>query len=447
MSVNLQALLDQRKAALTEARQLVEKAETENRDLTADEEKRYGELTQKAKDLEKRAARVRDLENQLPSTPPANTPPAAPEGRFSAPNVQTPQPPRYSLLRALRCMAERRALDGFEGEVSQELARRAGKAPQGFFMPFDFESPLEPRALSRRLERRDNFDLTSGNDLKATIVDAGNFITLLRNRMAVRALGATILSGLIGDLSIPSHTGAGTAYWFDSESGSVTYSNQTTGQVGLAPSTVGAQTQISRKLLIQSSPDAEQLVRDDLAMVLALAIDLAAINGSGSGAEPEGILQNSSVQTVAIGDNGGAATWAKIVELESAVAADNADIGSLAYLTNALVRGSLKTIAKDTGSGQFIWDTRSPDSPVNGYPCAVSNQVPSDLTKGSGSSLSAMIFGNWADVMIGFWSGVDVVADPYTQAASGALLLTMLQDCDIQLRRTVSFAKVVDLST
>lgn len=446
MKIDLQKLLADRQAALDEARKLVETAETENRDLSADEEKRYDELLQKAKDLEKRHQRAKDT---TPPAPPADPPAPAPEQRFSTPNVQTPANPRYSLMRALRCVAERRPVDGFEAEVSQELAKRSGKSPQGFLMPFDMDHPLEQRQMYFPEREHRAFDLTSGNDLKATILDAGNFITLLRNAMRVRELGARILTGLVGDLTIPSHTGAGTAYWFNSESGTVTPSAQTTGQVALAPNTVGAQTQISRKLMIQGTPDAEMLVREDLATVLALAIDVAAINGSGSGAEPEGILQNSNIPTVAIGATGGAPTWAKMVALETEVNQDNALQGNLAYLTNAKVIGKLKVTPKEASYPVYLAEPAGANGEMtlNGYRLVPSNQVPSNLTKSSGTNLSAMIFGNWADVILGFWSGVDVIADPYTQAASGALVLTMLQDCDVAIRRGESFAKIVDIAT
>jgi len=448
VTLDLDKLRDQRSAALKEARELVEAAEKEDRDLSEDEEKRYDALMQQAKDLEKRHQRAKDV--TPPESPPAGEQRSEQrEERFSSPNVQTQQRPQYSLLRALRCVAEKRAVDGFEGEVSQELAKRSGKSPQGFLMPFDMANPLEQRQLYFPEREHRAFDLTSGDDLKATVLDAGNFISLLRNAMVVRGLGARILTGLVGDLTIPSHTGAGTAYWFNSESATVTASAQTTGQVALAPNTVGAQTQISRKLMIQSTPDAEMLVREDLATVLALAIDLAALNGSGSGAEPEGILQNSSVPTVAIGANGGAPTWAKIVDLETEVNQDNALQGNLAYVTNAKAIGKLKTTEKASGYPVYLAEPAGADGRMtcNGYRLVSTNQIPSNLTKGSGTNLSAMIFGNWADVLLGFWSGVDVVADPYTQAASGALVLTMLQDCDVALRRTESFAKIVDLTT
>jgi HK97 family phage major capsid protein len=264
----------------------------------------------------------------------------------------------------------------------------------------------------------------------------------------VRSLGATILGGLVGDVAIPKQTGGATAYWV-AESGAPTESQQAVGQLGLTPKTVGAFTDISRKMLKQSSIDAEAFVRRDLASVIALATDSASINGSGASNQPTGIRNTTGIGAVVCGDPDGAApVWADIVALESEVAADNADVGALAYLTNAKMRGKLKTTEKASNTAQFIW----PDMPiaqqiVNGYTAAVSNQVPSDLTKGGGSALSAMLFGNWADLTIAMWGTLDLTVDPYTGSTSGTVRVVALQDIDIGVRHAESFAAIEDAVT
>ena len=132
------------------------------------------------------------------------------------------------------------------------------------------------------------------------------------------------------------------------------------------------------------------------------------------------------------------------------MAVDNADIGSLAYLTNAKGRGKLKTVEKASNTGQFIW-TDSPErgfGNVNGYRAAASNQVPSNLTKATtGTALSAMIFGNWNDLVIGQWGFLDVLVDPFTLAKKGNIIVTVHQDVDIAVRRVASFAAIVDMVT
>ena len=258
----------------------------------------------------------------------------------------------------------------------------------------------------------------------------------------VAVLGARMLGNLVGDLSIPKQTGGATAYWI-TEGNAPTASNQTIGQVGLAPKTVGAFTDMSRKFVRQSSIDAEQFVRNDLAAVIARAIDKAVFNGSGIGAEPRGILQTAAVPTVAIDTNGGNPTFAKMVELETKVAAADADMGTLAYVTNAVGRGKLKTVQKVTGEPRFIWE----GDEINGYTARATNLIPSNLSKGTGTDLSPVIFGNWADVMIGMWGGLDILVDPYTQGNAGTVRVNALQDVDIALRHAESFAKCVDMAT
>jgi HK97 family phage major capsid protein len=286
---------------------------------------------------------------------------------------------------------------------------------------------------------------TAGGNLVATDLMSQSFIELLRNKMIVRAAGATVLAGLVGDVAIPRQTGGATAYWV-AESGAPTESQQTVDQVALTPKTVGAFTDISRKLLKQSSIDVEMFVRNDLATVLALAIDLAALHGSGASNQPTGIASTSGIGSVVGGTNGLAPAWSHIVDLESEVAIDNADVGALAYITNPKVRGVLKQTEKASGTAQFVWERGS--QPLNGYPAFVTNQVASNLDKGTSVGVcSAIFYGNWADLLIGMWGGLDVLVDPYTGGTAGTVRVIELQDVDIAVRHAQSFAAMLDALT
>jgi len=218
-------------------------------------------------------------------------------------------------------------------------------------------------------------------------------------------------------------------------------------QVSLTPNTVGGFTDYTRKMLLQSTPDIEFLVRSDLATTVATEIDRVAINGSGTGAEPTGILNTSGIGSVAGGTNGAAPTWANIVDLESAVANSNADVAALGYLTNSKVRGKLKQTEKASSTGQFVWggDTAEPGlGLLNGYQAGVSNNVPSNLSKGTGTNLSAIIFGNFADLLIGQWGILDLLVDPYTFSSTGTVRVVALQDVDVSVRHAESFAAMLD---
>jgi HK97 family phage major capsid protein len=346
---------------------------------------------------------------------------------------------KFRFMNAVRAMAfpNDRAVQkeaGFEREVSEQAAALLNKSPRGFFIP---EEVLNYRPQAQR-------DLLVGTDALGgftvqTDILANSFIDVLRAK-SLMMQKATVLTGLQGQIAIPKISAGSTAYWV-AENGAVTESNQTFAQLAMSPNTCGAMTDISRLLLKQSSMSIENLIRGDLAASVATAVDLAATSGTGADNQPTGILATSGIGAVAMGTNGLAPTWASVVALETAVATDNADVGDLAYITSAKMRGKMKVVAKVTDP-PFIWGD---DNTLNGYPALVTNQISDVLTKGSSEDVcSAMIFGNWKDLVIGIWGGVDLIADPYTGSAAGTLRLVLMQDLDIGVRHAESFAACVD---
>ena len=346
---------------------------------------------------------------------------------------------RFSFVRALNALANptnRKAQEeaAFEREASDAFGAKLGRSAQGFFVPVE----VQTRDLVAGTP-------TAGGNTVATNLLAGNFIELLRNKLALTGMGAQFLSGLVGQIAIPRQTSGATSYWV-AESGAPTESQQAFDQVTMSPKTVGAFTDISRKLLLQSSIDVESFVRNDLATVLALAIDLAAINGSGASNQPTGILNTAGIGAVVGGTNGLAPTWAHMVDLESQIAVANADVASMGYLTNAKVRGKLKQTSKVSGQNGFIWEAGN--TPLNGYMAGVSNQVPSNLTKGTSAGVcSAILFGNFADLIIGQWGVLDLMVDPYSGSTSGTVRVVALQDVDVAVRHAESFAAMKDALT
>jgi HK97 family phage major capsid protein len=342
---------------------------------------------------------------------------------------------RYSIVKAINAVITNDWSDAvFEREASLAVAKRLGTKPQGFFVPND--------VLKRDLSVGVAAD---GGHLVSTDLLSGSFIELLRKKMVVMGMGSQMLSGLVGDVAIPRQTGGATAYWL-AEAAEPTESQQSFDRVTMTPKTVGAFTEITRKLLQQSSLDVEAMVMADLAKTLALAIDLAAINGSGTSNQPRGILNTSGIGSVVGGTNGLAPTWAHIVGLESEVAADDADVGALNYLTNAKVRGKLKTTEKASSTAQYVFENGN--TPINGYGCGISNQVPSNLTKGTSSGVcSAIIFGNFNDLLIGQWGALDLLVNPYANDKSGGVRITAFQDVDIAVRHPESFAAMLDALT
>jgi HK97 family phage major capsid protein len=348
---------------------------------------------------------------------------------------------RFSVVRLIRALAnpsstEARREAAFEFEASEAALKAQGRALRG-----NAQATIPMDVLYHA--NRDLIVATStmGGYTVGTDMMGGSFIDILRNRSFVTAAGATVLSGLQGAIAIPTKTSGATAYWV-AEGTAPTEGAIVFGQVTMSPKTVGAWVDFSRKLMLQSSIDVESMVRNDLYGQVATEIDRAALNGAGTGSEPSGILASTSVGTSTIGAQGGDPTWASIVELESLVAAGNADQGALGYFFNSKTRGKLKTIVKSTSAvAGFIWEA---DNTVNGYRTFVTNQLPSNLTKGTTTGRSAAIFGNWQDVMIGQWGGLDLLVDPYTASNTGTVRVVALQDVDVAIRRAASFAIAKD---
>ena len=342
----------------------------------------------------------------------------------------------YSLCRAIDAAASGNwGKAGFEREASQAVASRLGREARGFFLPMDVQ----------------NRDLTvgtasAGGNLVGTDFLGGSFIEILRNRMVVNTLGASVLSGLRGNIAIPRQSGAATAYWV-SENSAFTESNQTFAQVTMSPKFVGTFTDMSRRLVVQSDPSVEALVRSDLATTLATAVDAACFHGTGTNGQPLGIIGQSGVGSVAIGTNGGAPTFASVVNLMREVEIDNALAGSLAYVTNPKVKAKLMTTARQSSGVEGNFILQDPAN-LNGYRFESTQQISSTLTKGSSSSVcSAMFFGNFAELLIGYFGGLDVLVDPYTGGAAGTLRIRTLMDCDVAVRHAESFAVISDYTT
>ena len=211
------------------------------------------------------------------------------------------------------------------------------------------------------------------------------------------------------------------------------------------PRTVGAYSKFSRLMQLQSTPEIESLIRADFVALLADAIDSAAINGSGSSNEPTGILQTSGIGSVAGGTNGLAPTLDHLLDLKKEVAVDNADLPTCGYLTNAKVEGVISKL-KDSNDAYHLspYGSELGQSQIAGRRFVVSNNVPSNLTKGSGTGLSAIIYGNFADLLIGLYGTLEVLTDPYTDFAKGTVGVRALQSIDIAVRHAESFAAMSD---
>lgn len=355
--------------------------------------------------------------------------------RVSEPGLTEKDLANYSIFRALKAQkASPDRWDGLEREISDQIAEETGRPARGVYVPAAalLRSTVTTGALG-------------GGNLVGTDHLGANFIEYLRPRSVLLSLGAMTLPGLVGDVDIPSQVAGAGTYWIDNEAGDVTENTATLfGTLSLSPKTVGAKVPVTRKMLLQSDPVVDRIIANSLTRDLPTAIDIAGINGGGTN-EPTGILQTSGIGDVAGGTNGAAPTWSHVVNLEREVAIDNADIGALAYLTTPQAKAKLKTTETASGSGRFVWPETANE--MNGYRAVASNNVPSNLTKGTGSNLSAIIFGNFNDVVMGMWGSLDLKIDEITNADRGGMIIRAFQDIDIGLRHAASFAAMQDAIT
>lgn len=316
---------------------------------------------------------------------------------------------------------------GYERAVAEAEGKRLGQASvagNAFFMPTGVSV------------RTSHSVATAGNGGNSVFTQPGSFIELLRNRSVVMQLGATVHSGLQGNVAFPRQTAAGTAYWLAELTGGsdVTESNTTLDQVTLSPKTVMAMQSYSGQLLAQSTLDVDSYVRSDLASVIARAIDLAAIHGSGASNQPQGIYGATGVNSVAMG---GAVTYAKLTDMEAAIEADNADIGVMAFATTPEVKQDAKTTARFSSTDTPLWIGSAAQGELIGYRAVASNQVSKVL--GAGTNEHGIVFGVWSELLIGEWGAVQITVDPYTKAGQDVTRVIARAFVDIDLRHPQAF--------
>ncbi|MDH5524524.1 MAG: phage major capsid protein [Desulfobulbaceae bacterium] len=274
--------------------------------------------------------------------------------------------------------------------------------------------------------------------------DTTGFIDALRAKLVLAGAGAQFLSGLKGNISIPKKTTAGSATW-EGEVDASADAGMVLGSVTMSPKRLSAFQTLSKQLLVQSAYNVEQILRNDLITAIQIGVDSAGINGAGSATVPTGILNYSGIGSVAGGTTGAAPTYANIINLEREVAVDDADIGALAFLTNPKVRAKLKATAVGTDQ-RMVWSDNGNN--LLGYNAHVTTQVPSDLDKSTSTGVcSAIIFGNFNELIIGQWGGLDIVVDPYTAASNAQVKVYIHSFWDTLIRHAQSFAAMKDALT
>ncbi len=330
---------------------------------------------------------------------------------------------KFSVMKAVRAIVTKDwSKAGLELEATRAIQQRLGGNPlneQSFYVPLE-------------VQRRDMTVAGSSGSNYLVGTDNMSFIDMLRNRSVAMRMGARMMSGMVGNVTIPRQTASATAGWLSSESTSITESQPTIGQLSLSPKHVGAYTEISRLLSLQSSPDAESLVMSDLAQSVGLAVDLAALSGSGASGQPTGITATSGVGSV----TGTSLAYAGMLEFQTDIGNALQSGASLGYVTTGAVAALLAARVKFSSTASPLWDGSLLNADVCGFPGMSSAQMAS----------ATMIFGDWAQLVIAEWGSLAIEVNPYANFQAGIIGVRALYAVDVGVRIPSAFSVATSIT-
>lgn len=439
-------LLKEKKESLADVEkrmlELHEKAKTEKRSLTDEEKKEWQGMVDKRNNIQLEIAQEETIQSILK--------------RQAEPTPQTKDEKKilaefrfHDVIKASLEFREKGKLpEGLVAEMSQEAEREAklaGQTIKGIGIPYMVLRSARPNANNMiNFEKRANqvvgTESAGGYTVPTELV---GFIDALYAKLKLVSLGAQKLTGLTGKIDMPTGENNMVTVW-EGEVDDNVVSNKTFGKKSIEAHRLSAFTPMSKQLIIQSSLDIENYIREQLLTATSIAVETAAINGAGS-TDPLGLLGTSGIGSVVGDTNGAVPAWSHIVDLETAIYSADADVEGMGYLTTPGIKGVLKKTAIESGDATKIWPVGSKE--LNGYRAEVSTLVPSDLTKGTSTNCHAIMFGNFKDLVMCQWGGLDILVDPYSSKYQGLVEVQLDSFHDIFVKRAKSFAAMVDALT
>ena len=406
--MKINALKEKRSGLVSDMKAIISKAETETRNMTAEEKTKFDTMAADVENLDdeiKRHNALADAERRSVAAP-------VDGGSDSLETLSR----KVSVLKVLRSKMEGRELTGAEAEYAQEAERRSGRKAEGVYIPM---AALETRTGIN--------DTTTGAALVGTDHKADQYIGALRDKLIARQLGVRVLSGLRGDVTVPKYDSGLTTGWV-TEGQAVPAGEMGFDSVTLTPKHVGGKTEMSRQLIMQSSPDIERLVRDDLAHLIAKQIDAAIFAGTGLTGQPTGILNTTGIQTDSLLD----ATHLDIMQMIEKL--EVANLTGAHWITTPAVKTLLATRLKDAGISGYLLE----NGMMGEIPFHVTNQMPA----------GNVLLGDFSQVMLGVWSEIDLLVNPYAEPAysRGGVQVRAMATCDIAVRHPEGFVLANDFS-
>ena len=433
---NIKALKEERGSLLDELAGLQNVIERESRSMSEKETNRLSEIEARLSAITSEVEKLEKLQSLAAQA-------AGNSASRSEEKEKNNMKEQYSFKRAME-MAISGRRDGVEGEfnaIAAEEYQRSGVSVSAHSIKIPSE------VFKRDMTATGG---TSGSEGGVNIqTSVGSIIDVLLPRTVLRGLGVQQLSNLVGNLDLPTASTLPTAGW-NTENGTATEKSPAFSKVTFSPKRLAAYIQVSNQLMLQSSNSIDAYVRNWLLQAMAQSLEVAAIKGGGSN-EPTGIIANSNVNVVYAGGatsnstnaNGAAPVWADVVNLMKAV--ENANGEGVAYLTNPLVKAKLQITPRQASGveGNFIWPAGGME--LNGYQVATSTLVPSDLSKGTSSTLSAAIFGDFSKMAMASWGGMELTVDPYSGATAGLTNVVLNSYMDVNLLQPKAFAVCKDI--
>jgi HK97 family phage major capsid protein/HK97 family phage prohead protease len=339
---------------------------------------------------------------------------------------------QYSIMRAITAAKQNNWKNaGLEFEAHRAMMDRDGLSPRSNSSVY---VPMDVTSRQPTYGRRD-FTAAVAGAAGGVGTDhlAGSFIDLLYNMSVTMNAGATRLTGLRGNVSIPKLTAGSTAYWLASETTAITESTPTMGALTLTPKNVAALVEVSHQMAQQADPSAEQMVLRDLAQQVSLAMDVGALSGDGTGGAPTGITNTGSIGAF----TGTSLDYAAVLNAQEDVIAANADrLSGMAYVADPATVTKLKTRVKFTSTASPIWE-----GPYRRGTCAdevgmASNQMAAD----------SMLFGAWSSLVIGEWGTLELAVDDKFNFATGSIGLRAWYTVDVGVRYPAAFSLATSIT-
>lgn len=428
--------MQQRGAKLQEANQILDLAQSEERDLTTEEREKVDGLNAEIQALDGKIDQAQKDEQLQRRAADASQAGHAGSGGDGLSEKEKRELGSFSFLKVMRAARSQSKLEGLEAEMAQEAAnefRNSGVTTGGS----DYLIP----SLIINAEQR---DMTAGTGTEggfnvATAVEG--YIPSLRERSLALQLGAGNLTGLVGNIDIPAENAVYSATW-EGETDEAAEQSPTYTRKQATPKRLAGKIDVSNQLLMQTSPSVEASIRGQIQDGQAEGLDLAAFAGTGSG-QPTGVINASGVIAHAFGTNGAAPSLANTLTFEE-LAAVAKSYGVKSFVTTPRVRRKMKGTAVDGGSGSMLWDLR--DNSVMGVPGFVTNHLPDDLDKGSSTGVcSAAILGDFSSTSFYQWGGLEILVDPYTKAGQGLTRMVVNQYADFHVLQAGHFVVAKDI--